>query len=118
LIFSEANYDFIAPEQTGRISTDIGYYTDIYSLGVVFYWLFTGKLPFGSKEGLSKIHSHIALTPEKPSEIVSMPRIVSDLIMKMLEKDIQSRYHSAVGVLFDLEQILNSLLRKGVTHGL
>ncbi|MCL6259022.1 AAA family ATPase [Aquiflexum sp. TKW24L] len=113
LIFAEADYDFIAPEQTGRISTDIGYYTDIYSLGVVFYWLFTEKLPFESKEGLSKIHAHIALTPISPAEINAIPTIISDLILKMLEKDVQLRYHSAKGVSYDLELILNSLQRKG-----
>lgn len=117
LIFSEADYDFIAPEQTGRISTDIGYYTDIYSLGVVFYWLFTEKLPFESKEGPSKIHAHIALTPRSPGDIASIPKIISDLILKMLEKDVQYRYHSAAGVSFDLELILNALQRKGVATG-
>lgn len=114
LIFSDANYDFIAPEQTGRISTDIGYYTDIYSLGVVFYWLFTSKLPFGSKEGSSKIHAHIALTPRSPADLVDIPKIISDLILKMLEKDIQTRYQSTTGVLYDLELILNGLQRKGI----
>ncbi len=117
LIFAEADYDFIAPEQTGRISTDIGYYTDIYSLGVVFYWLFTEKLPFESKEGPSKIHAHIALTPRSPGDISAIPKIISDLILKMLKKDVQSRYHSATGVSFDLELILNSLQRKGVAGG-
>lgn len=117
LIFSEADNDYIAPEQTGRISTDIGYYTDIYSLGVVFYWLFTQKLPFESKEGPSKIHAHIALTPRSPIDLVDIPKIISDLILKMLEKDVQSRYHSAAGVSSDLELILNSLQRKGVAVG-
>lgn len=115
LNLSEADYDYIAPEQTGRISTDIGYYTDIYSLGVVFYWLFTEKLPFESKEGSSKIHAHIALTPRSPGDISTTPKIISDLILKMLEKDVQARYHSATGVSFDLEFILNSILTKGVS---
>lgn len=109
LIFSEADYDFIAPEQTGRISTNIGYYTDIYSLGVVFYWLFTEILPFGNKEGSSKIHAHIAISAKTPSDIADCPKAISNLIMKMLEKDIHNRYHSTEGVLFDLGFILNKL---------
>lgn len=117
LIFAEADYDFIAPEQTGRISTDIGYYTDIYSLGAVFYWFFTGKMPFESKEGSSKIHAHIALSPRNPSEISSTPKIIADLILKMLEKDVQLRYYSAAGVAFDLDLILNALQTKGEADG-
>jgi serine/threonine protein kinase len=76
--------------------------------------LFTSKLPFGSKEGSSKIHAHIALTPRSPSDMVDIPKIISDLILKMLEKDIQTRYQSATGVLYDLELILNGLQRKGI----
>ncbi|HSI77904.1 MAG TPA: adenylate/guanylate cyclase domain-containing protein [Lunatimonas sp.] len=113
LIFSEADHDFIAPEQTGRINADIGYYTDIYSLGVVFYWLFADQLPFEYKEGSAKIHAHIALSPKNPSEIADCPKAISYLIMKMLEKDIQKRYHSAEGVLFDLDYISNELKRHG-----
>ncbi|MEB2787020.1 adenylate/guanylate cyclase domain-containing protein [Algoriphagus persicinus] len=109
LAFFEADYDFIAPEQTGRISTEIGFYTDIYTLGIIFYWVFTQQLPFQSKEGVSKIHAHIALTPKHPSEFSAIPKVLSDMIMKMIEKDVQNRYHSAKGVLYDLEMILYSL---------
>src|SRR5690606_20892720 len=49
LIFFEADYDFIAPEQTGRISTEIGFYSDIYALGIIFYWIFAKQLPFENK---------------------------------------------------------------------
>jgi len=111
LIFLEADYDFIAPEQTGRISADIGYYTDIYALGIVFYWVFTNQLPFGTKEGPSKIHAHIALTPKTPAEIAGVPQILSDLIMKMIEKDVDNRYQSTQGVLHDLELISESILK-------
>jgi|GEM_PF-1283909 len=109
LIFFEADYDFIAPEQTGRISADIGFYSDIYALGIIFYWIFAKQLPFESKEGAAKIHAHIALTPKNPSEFSKIPRVLSDLIMKMIEKDVQNRYHSAKGVLYDLEMILYAL---------
>jgi predicted ATPase/class 3 adenylate cyclase/GAF domain-containing protein len=116
LLFTEANPDFIAPEQTGRISSDIGFYSDIYSLGVIFYWLFTQKLPFDSKEGSAKIHAHIALTPKAPNDISSTPRIISNLILKMLGKDVANRYQSAEGVLHDLHIISTALERKGSTE--
>ena len=109
LVFFEADYDFIAPEQTGRITTDIGFYTDIYTLGIIFYWIFAKQLPFETKEGAAKIHAHIALTPKRPSEHSKIPRVLSDLIMKMIDKDVQYRYHSAKGVVYDLEMILYAL---------
>lgn len=109
LVFLEADYDFIAPEQTGRISTEIGFYSDIYSLGIIFYWVFANQLPFESKERAAKIHAHIAITPKRLSEFLDIPPVLSDLIMKMIEKDIQFRYHSAQGVLYDLQMILEAL---------
>jgi predicted ATPase len=112
LLFFEADYDYIAPEQTGRISADIGFYTDIYSLGIVFYWIFVNQLPFQTKEGAAKIHAHIALTPKQPSELSKIPQVLSDLIMKMIEKDVQNRYHSTQGVLYDLDMILYSVQKE------
>ncbi|MEP1085415.1 MAG: AAA family ATPase, partial [Algoriphagus sp.] len=109
LVFFEADYDYIAPEQTGRISADIGFYTDIYALGIIFYWIFARQLPFQSKEGAAKIHAHIALTPKQPAELAGIPQVLSDLIMKMIEKDVQNRYHSTQGVQYDLEMILYAI---------
>lgn len=113
LVLTEADPDFIAPEQTGRISSDIGFYSDIYSLGVIFYRLFTKILPFESKEGAAKIHAHIALTPPPPHIISETPRAVSEVIMKMLAKDVRARYQSAQGVLHDLLFITDALEQKG-----
>lgn len=114
--FPEADQDYIAPEQTGRIGASIGFYTDIYSLGAVFYWLFTGFSPFDSKDGAAKIHAHIALTPRNPAEIVDIPSILADIILKMLEKDLGNRYHSAIGVLHDLEEVMHQLESKGLAE--
>lgn len=108
LVFMEADYDFIAPEQTGRISTEIGFYTDIYSLGIIFYWIFAKKVPFETKERAAKIHAHIALTPKRLLDVVEVSPVLSDLIMKMIEKDVQFRYQSTQGVLFDLEMVLEA----------
>lgn len=114
ITFSEADQDYIAPEQTGRIGASIGFYTDIYSLGAVFYWLFAGQSPFESKEGAAKIHAHIALTPRSPAENVDIPLVLADIILKMLEKDLQNRYHSAIGVAHDLEEVMHEIESGGV----
>jgi predicted ATPase/class 3 adenylate cyclase len=112
LVFTEADADFIAPEQTGRISSDIGFYSDIYSMGIIFYWIFTEKLPFESKLEFAKIHAHLAITPKAPIEISGTPEIISNLIMRMLEKEVRKRYQSADGIVHDLSVILNGLEQK------
>jgi histidine kinase len=101
---------YIAPEQTGRINRAIDNRADLYSLGVILYRLFTGVLPFESKEGLELIYAHVAKTPAKPHFINhELPEVVSDIIMKLLEKNAEDRYQSAFGIKHDLEKCLQQL---------
>ena len=51
---------YIAPEQTGRINRMIDYRSDLYSLGICLYELFTKQLPFQAKDPLELVHAHIA----------------------------------------------------------
>ena len=101
---------YIAPEQTGRINRAIDNRADLYALGVILYRLFTGVLPFESKEGLELIYAHVAKTPEEPVQLNSdLPKVVSDIIMKLLSKNAEDRYQSAFGVKNDLEKCLHQL---------
>jgi serine/threonine protein kinase len=62
----EGTLAYMSPEQTGRMNRALDYRTDFYSLGVTFYELFTGKLPFESKEAMELVHCHIAKQPLPP----------------------------------------------------
>ena len=64
----EGSLPYISPEQTGRMNLPIDYRSDIYSLGVTLYQLFTKKLPFDAESPQEMIHSHIAQLPISPHE--------------------------------------------------
>lgn len=97
---------YISPEQTGKLETKPDYRSDLYSLGVILYELFTGKLVFTDKKLAGIIHSHIAEAPQAPKEInKDIPDILSSLILKLLSKNPDDRYRSAQGLKFDLEYI-------------
>ena len=113
----EGTLAYMSPEQTGRMNRPIDYRTDLYSLGVTFYELFTGRLPFLDDDPLSLIHAHIAIIPEEASKInKNLPDVVSQIISKLMVKDADERYQSAAGVRHDLQYCLdNPAASSGIT---
>jgi predicted ATPase/serine phosphatase RsbU (regulator of sigma subunit)/GAF domain-containing protein/tRNA A-37 threonylcarbamoyl transferase component Bud32 len=106
----EGTLDYISPEQTGRVNRSLDYRTDLYSLGIVLYRLFSGKLPFISEDSLELIHAHIAVTPEPPHFFnAEIPEVISEIILKLIEKNAEDRYQSGLGVLHDLQTCAESL---------
>ncbi|HSB10148.1 MAG TPA: sigma 54-interacting transcriptional regulator [Blastocatellia bacterium] len=99
---------YISPEQTGRMNRTTDYRTDLYSLGVILYELLTGISPFRADDPLEIIHGHIAKTPQAPAEIDSkIPGPVSEIVVKLLSKNAEHRYQSALGLKEDLEACAN-----------
>ncbi|MCP4679148.1 MAG: AAA family ATPase [Deltaproteobacteria bacterium] len=99
----QGTISYISPEQTGRINKPVDSRSDLYSLGVTFYKLITGRLPFETTNLGELIHSHIAKVPAPVSDIKSdLPRAVSSLIEKLINKSPDDRYQTATGVKDDL----------------
>jgi len=106
----EGTLAYMSPEQTGRMNRALDYHTDFYSLGVTFYELFTGKVPFESKDAMELVHCHIAKQPTPPNQINSeLPIALSNIIIKLLEKTAEARYQSAWGLKADLEKLQENL---------
>ncbi|MEG4226249.1 AAA family ATPase [Microcoleus sp. N9_B2] len=106
----EGTLPYISPEQTGRMNRSIDYRTDFYSLGVTFYELLTGKLPFETEDALELVHCHIARQPVPPHEIKpEIPLIVSQIVSKLMAKNAENRYQTALGLKQDLEICLVQL---------
>ncbi|NEQ40980.1 MAG: AAA family ATPase [Okeania sp. SIO3I5] len=99
----EGTLVYISPEQTGRMNRGIDYRSDFYSLGVTFYELLTGKLPFESEDPLELVHAHIAKTPTLISD-AQVPKLLADIVMKLMAKNAEQRYQSALGLQHDLEK--------------
>lgn len=101
---------YISPEQTGRMNRALDYRTDLYSLGVTFYEFLVGHLPFQTSDLLELIHHHISEYPLPPdSSNSNVPTAISDILMKLMAKNAEDRYQSALGLRADLEYCLNQL---------
>src|SRR2546421_51264 len=85
---------YMAPEQTGRMNRSIDSRSDLYSLGVVLYQMITGSLPFAASDPMEWVHCHIARKPVPPRERMGeIPAPVSAIVMKLLAKTPEERYH-------------------------
>src|SRR5215475_6185839 len=71
---------YMAPEQTGRMNRSIDSRSDLYSLGVTFYEMLTGSLPFAASDPMEWVHCHIARQPAAPSDrLKSVPAAISTI---------------------------------------
>lgn len=109
----EGTLAYLSPEQTGRMNRGIDYRSDFYSLGVTFFELLTGQLPFESNDPLELVHCHIAKQPpvlrdsgQGIGDREEIPQVLSDIVIKLMAKNAENRYQSAFGLRHDLELCL------------
>ncbi len=106
---------YISPEQTGRMNRGVDYRSDYYSLGVVFYELFTSHLPFESDNVIEMVHSHIAKKAVPPIQLnPEIPKPLSDIVMRLLAKNAEDRYQSLEGLWADLQTCQSELFESGL----
>lgn len=99
-------FHYMSPEQSGVIKRNVDERSDLYSLGILLYQLFTNQLPFNGEDMNSIIHQHVAKIPIKPTNInKDIPLIIEKIIMKLIEKEPDLRYQSVEGLLYDLDSI-------------
>ena len=110
----EGTLAYLAPEQTGRMNRGIDYRTDFYALGVTFFELLTGQLPFQTNDPMEMIYSHIAKQPAELSSInPQIPAVLGQIVQKLMAKNAEDRYQSALGIKHDLSLCLNAWEQSG-----
>jgi PAS domain S-box-containing protein len=98
---------YMAPEQTGRMNRSVDSRSDLYALGVTFYEMLTGTLPFTATDPMEWVHCHIARRPVPPGERrKDLPRAISAIVMKLIAKTPEERYQTAAGLESDLRRCL------------
>jgi serine/threonine-protein kinase len=94
--------DYISPEQIQGKRGDAR--TDLYALGIIFYEMLTGTVPFRGDNALSVMNQHLTALPPPPRQSnPAIPANIESIIMKSIRKNPKERYQSAEAFLADLK---------------
>jgi serine/threonine-protein kinase len=93
---------YMSPEQC-KGERDLTYKSDLYSLGVLFYELLTGRKPFTADNAMEMFLQHVQGSFERPSRLVlDIPVWLDTLVCQLLEKKPEQRP-------LDAHMVLNTL---------
>ncbi|MFC1849153.1 AAA family ATPase [candidate division CSSED10-310 bacterium] len=110
----EGTLPYISPEQTGRMNRTLDYRTDLYSFGIMLYEMLTGTAPFQAADPLELVHAHLAIQPRSARDLnPDLPQVLANIVHKLLAKNAEDRYQSALRLSQDLRTCLDQLRNKG-----
>ncbi|MDD4909042.1 MAG: AAA family ATPase, partial [Candidatus Omnitrophica bacterium] len=100
-----STFGYLSPESSGILRKSIDVRSDIYSLGILFYQLLTGRLPYMADDISNLIHQHIATKPTPPSKLNNqVPPVLDNIILRLISKEPTERYQSIQGLVHDLKE--------------
>lgn len=103
----EGSLAYLSPEGSGRMNRPFDYRSDFYALGISFFEMLTGCLPYYADGPLEWMHIHLARALPDPRNIRGdIPEMLVQIIKKLAAKMMEDRYQSASGLQSDLEKCL------------
>ncbi|HEV7897152.1 MAG TPA: AAA family ATPase [Planosporangium sp.] len=101
---------YAAPEQDGRLGRAVDERTDLYVLGVLYYQLLSGRLPFPAVTTAQWRRCHLSQPPTPLADLVAgLPPALHEIVALLLEKSPHDRYQTARGLAIDLERCRDAL---------
>lgn len=105
---------YMAPEQARRVERQADQRSDLYALGMTFYEWLAGRLPFTATDALEWVYCHVArIPPPLTQHRGDIPAPLADLVHRLIAKNPDDRYQSAVGLHRDLTEMLRQWQQLG-----
>src|ERR1700716_357995 len=102
--------EYMSPEQAKGLKVDAR--SDLFALGIIFYEMLTGISPYKADTALATLLKRTQERPPSPAEVdPTIPKAISDVVLKGLEMDRDHRYGTAREVLEDLGQEMPTSVR-------
>jgi serine/threonine-protein kinase len=96
---------YLAPEQC--LDTNVDHQTDIYSLGVTFFEMLTGEMPFQADSPMALIKQIVEVEPPDVCELnPEVDDSIRQILKRMMAKDRRRRYQSCHELIHDLQHYL------------
>jgi serine/threonine protein kinase/tetratricopeptide (TPR) repeat protein len=94
-------YQYMSPEQAKGTKADAR--SDIFTVGIILYELLTGKTPYAAESALASLLKRTQEQAVPPSQIdPAIPRALSAIVARCLERDVAKRYQTAEDLFNDL----------------
>ncbi len=105
--FTVGTPEYMAPEQAGGDSGQVGPAVNVYALGVILYQLLTGRPPFRGESPAEVLRASASAPPIAPRRLEPrVPRDLETIVLKALEKEPAHRYRTAEALAEDLRRLL------------
>lgn len=101
----KGKYSYMAPERFKSLATDAR--TDIYSLGVMLYLVFTGQMPFTASSEAELLYKIVHTRPPAPSDLGLVDLRIERLIMRAMDPEPAKRHQNVGEILTELMQCLD-----------
>ena len=103
---------YLSPEQAGFLDREVGPESDLYALGAMLFECLAGAPPFPGDTTADVLRHHLVTQPPLLRTLgVRVPRVVDEMVHRLLRKDPRDRYQSAHATRLDVEAILDSMAR-------
>ena len=103
---------YLSPEGAGLLDQEVTACSDLYSAGIVLFECLAGRPPFEATSVGEVLRQHMTVQPAELRSLgLAVPRVLDEVIQRLLRKDPRDRYQSAEAVLADLTVMAEALQR-------